>query len=42
MASNANHSLTKKNAKSGKFELLFTRFVICSLIVMFQIGRAHV
>ena len=37
MASNANHSLTKKNAKSGKFELLFTRFVICSLIVMLLI-----
>ena len=37
MASNANHSLTKKNAKSGKFELLFTRFIICVLTVMFII-----
>lgn len=37
MASNANHSLTKKNTKSSKFELFFTRFVICTLIVMFPI-----
>lgn len=37
MASNANHSLTKKNTKSSKFELFFTRFVICALIVMFPI-----
>lgn len=37
MASNANHSLTKKNLKSGKFELFFTRFIICALTVMFII-----
>lgn len=37
MASNANHSLTKKNTNSNKFELYFTRFVICALIVMFPI-----
>lgn len=35
MASNANHSLTKKNANSNKFELYFTRFVVCALIIAF-------
>lgn len=37
MASNTNNSLIKKNTKSSKFELFFTRFVICALIVMFPI-----
>ena len=35
MASNANHSLTKKNTNSNKFEIYFTRFVVCALIIMF-------
>jgi len=34
MASNTNHSLTKNNTK---FELFFTRFVTCALIIMFLI-----
>ncbi|MDO5518458.1 MAG: glycosyltransferase family 39 protein [Clostridium sp.] len=37
MASNANHSLTKKNTNPNKFQVYFTRFVICALIAMFLI-----